>query len=670
VIEQTSRLFLADSPAATDADAKIAHDDFVSSRRGGEPREEAAVFTRIRSALCSVPVIGAVLGAVGGCESVHDQHVITGEPMLYGVEPGTGRIIDRDVFPMPPAATAGDAVESASVVVPHQGEMIAVTLSNLFIRELKELGSPHVLVYAEIHDDGTDNRETMHTRVLFEAENQPSGANLGLAGRLVYGPTPFRGYPLRIKLYVVELDKQEKELASRIIAAAGDLAGTASAASPGASLAFGLAVDIAQAINALNQDDFELRADITFHPVSPVAAGDVGDPTLDGLGEPVQRTGERVAIETPLRTGSFLLMKRELRERFSDREATQPSTLQYDWAQEHFIDRYQQAPADGRAGDRARASTNTSDDGVDIESVLRVQGGYLYRVFRRVGGQGARETRDADTAGGVGAQAGGGPTDARRSSHDGATVIATSGPNIGKPIFIEPGTRELFTDQTYALLTVVTGLQHGVEQGSMREQSRDAAARLGQLLDAGGSYSTEFAERVDAVASTAATLLETRSASRETARKVARTPALRGQPAYVLLWSRRLRPLDGLMPESVRFRNAVATNAAVLPVLHDLIADLPWIEPDDAEAGDGGSVAAVRGLTADDLEPMPGAPGVFRLTNDGRRRFDLTPRDDDPPDDDTTGDDASHDTPPNEDPSSGDISHKWPGGGGSDTPGA
>ncbi len=293
-----------------------------------------------------------------------NQPVITGEPLVYGIKADTGQILDRDT----------PNIENTNLVTPHKGEIITLVLNNIFIKYLKDVGSPHVLVYTQVFDDGTDNSDTAATKVLYNERNSPEGVNPGLADRVLYGPTPFKGFPLRIKLFIVELDKEQKELASKIIDAVGTSAATAK---PEAAPAITVAVGIAKAINAMNEDDFELRFDMTLYPVSAIGKASTGDPILDEnnpgqiQAEPVQRYDRAVTLVSPLRTGSYVVLKRELEERFKDRKnlcGVEVSTLDVDYSQEFFITQY-----------RGIDGTQYFSD-----EVLRYEGGYLYRIVRRI----------------------------------------------------------------------------------------------------------------------------------------------------------------------------------------------------------------------------------------------------------------------------------------------
>lgn len=100
----------------------------------------------LRTALIRV---APVLVLLIGCNT---QSLPTGEPLVYGVKPLSGEIVDRDI--------SIKSANSSVGIVPHKGEMISIVVNNVFIRYLKEIGNPHVLIYSIVHDDGTDDPGT------------------------------------------------------------------------------------------------------------------------------------------------------------------------------------------------------------------------------------------------------------------------------------------------------------------------------------------------------------------------------------------------------------------------------------------------------------------------------------------------------------------------------
>jgi hypothetical protein len=511
-----------------------------------------------------------LLIALAGCAR---QHLITGEPLILGLDSKTGAVVDRDLVPASTPVRDGDPTSPSTI--PHKGEIIAIVVNSVFIRYLAALTSPHVLVYAEVFDDGQDDPATAVTKLLFNEQDQPSGVHLGMADRVIYGPTPYKGFPIRIKFNIIELDKEDKQTASRLLNAAGTIV---SAAQPQAAPASGVIVQVAELINALNKDDFELRFDLTLYPVERNGVSDIGDealtkPKQDEQGkqrkpEPIQRHGKPYASVSTLRTGSYVVIKRELAERVREREGAVPSHVLYDWTQEAFVNNYM--ATDGRT--------------VQAEELLRLQGGYLYRVTRKLNGL---------------------------EGTNSVTVRLQSGPNRNVEFSLVPGVRQLFTDQTYVALTILNGLQMGLDQESLRASSKRDVETISKLLDNPGQvpFSETIGPRIDDLAALVKTALEQRRIAETAARRVGRDPQFRTSPEYPRFWSSQIEPLTGLANNSTERRNAVAKNAAILPILSDLVLNLPTLSPED-----GGQMAALQKLGAEAFETIPDRPGLFRLS--------------------------------------------------------
>lgn len=163
-------------------------------------------------------LLAAALASVGCAESslFGRQAAITGEPRLYRINPLSGEIFDRDVILQKAGTPLG--------VVPHEGEIIAITLNSLFLQKLQEkkIGNPHILVYAQVSDDGVSSPEDGITKLIYNGENQPAAASVGFVDPIVYGPTAFKGMPVRMRIVVVELDKANKQRAASVISALGE----------------------------------------------------------------------------------------------------------------------------------------------------------------------------------------------------------------------------------------------------------------------------------------------------------------------------------------------------------------------------------------------------------------------------------------------------------------
>ncbi|MBA5869129.1 MAG: hypothetical protein GDA68_03850 [Nitrospira sp. CR2.1] len=498
--------------------------------------------------------------------SCSPQHLITGEPMFYGIDPGKRQLFDRDTLD----------TATPNLVIPHKGEIVALVLNTTFIKYLKDVSSPHVLVYAQVFDDGTDNAETAITKVLYNERNSPPDVNLALADRVLYGPTPFKGFPLRIKFFVVELDKEQKELASRII----DTVGTAvAAAKPEAAPAIATAVAIAKGINAMNEDDFELRFDLTLFPIAATGKASTGSERPDVPGE----HGKSLAIVSPLRTGSYAIMKRELPERFRAwwrSPTSEISALDMDYSQETFVSDY--VGADGK--------------NYQANEVLRYEGGYLYRIVTDI-----KESNSQGT----------------KTSVESAVVRPRSGPNRSADVLLVKDQRQRFLDRTYVVLSVVTGLPLGLEPDALRATSERDARQLEKLLDnsSDASLAARIGPEVEALAASLKSTLEQRRIAAEATRRVGRDPSFRTSPDYALFWVQQIDPLtaaDG----SVRRRNAEAKNAAILEALAEIIVNLPILNPAEEE-----KMTKLYSLTATDLETVTDKPGIFRLNDQGKGKL-------------------------------------------------
>jgi hypothetical protein len=549
---------------------------------------------------------------------VYQAHM-TGEVQLHGVDHTSGRIIDRDVWP------EGDEQHPTAVVT--KGDIVTLTLNGSFLRHLQEAkgGVPHILVYAEVFDDASDNPATSFTKVIHDFQGAPEQTLLTFADRPIYGPTPFTGFPLRVRLYVVELDREQKQVASRIIDAAGRVGAQYA---PTAAPFIGIGIEIAQLINALNRDDFELRFDLTFYPAGPAARYDVRQPdvplearyaskaeqtkrkirtrttgnatfyeNIPANSPALQRQGEPVTLNTSLRTGKYLITKRETDTRG---DKSKINTIEFDWAQPVQSSYYRSAD---------KKTTYRADE------IIRLQGDTLWRITERV-----EKVL---------------PGDDQWQEVDGADVALASGPNAGQPFSIQPGQRQLVRDQTYAVLTISTGGDVSLSQDQLRQASDRDAKRLQSLLDVppGTDAGLELADRVDAVATAITSTIELRDASRRIGKRVASDPSIRVKPDYVVLWTQQVRAVPDA--NDAARRAVVARNAAVLDVLEGLVVNLPMIRPDDprcanfaqlkaehfeAVAPPGGS----KDSGGDGAAADPGAAGPAKKKKRGAGTFTIT----------------------------------------------
>ena len=614
-------------------------------------------------------LVWALILMLLGSGCITKQASITGEPILYGINNYTGDIIDRDLFPEPVGGNALTGNVNAPGahtigIVPHKDEIIAVIVDNIFVRYLKEtITSPHVLIWTETYDDGSDNPQNAYTRILYNAPNQPEGVHLGLADRIVYGPTLYKGHPIRIKLFIVELDKKEKEIASRIIEAVGQ---AASAAKPEAAPAISVATKFAQTIGAMNEDDYELRYDLTLSPIGPFARytinkesdyapkwGDPFDPDKQKV-EPAQRERKEVSVVTSLRTGSFTIIKRELGTRtevigWNQKIAkvsfavSDPSQVDMDYTQESFLHQVrlvatvedvlhpykrlleQSETNNTDSKERIRSELRKVaallehkadlrlENGI-VESVLKYQGGYFYRITSGLRFNALNSTLKREDAELI-----------DRALHtnfkNGRTYIVKPfyGPNKGLDIAEGIGRREFLRDKTHLVFSLVSGLPLGVSSETMRTASSSDAQRLQELLDTppDGIVLSDMTGRIDEVATTVNTLLKKRKYADLAARRVMRDPEFRRSLDYPLFWIGLLEISEPNITSDTENRNSVALNASILSTLSDLVVNLPMVEADNFD-----QIAKIKKLTSDDFEePAGNNHGLFRITTSAAEKI-------------------------------------------------
>jgi hypothetical protein len=530
--------------------------------------------------------------AFAGCKT--QQALLTGETLLYTINNQTGEIFDRDVV------TSGGHV--------HKGETIAIIINNIYVKALAERWNPHVLVFAEIYDSGSEDPSSAIRKVIHNGDNTPADITLGASDRILYGPTPFKGFPIRVKFFIVELDKEEKQEASKLINAAGTIA---QAAQPQYAAAVGVAVQLAEQINALDQDDFELRFDMTLFPTVPVHRYDIAATNLSALSrpEPVQRQGKDIYLATPLRTGTYLMIKRELPQRGIDKHYKGTGISGHvDFAQEAFYRRRSGYDDEGQRIDDSKT--------FKVEELIRYHGGYLYRVVNGI--EQLRFVTNRIAHGGTNAQNGADQrTEIRRvfQSVAGARVFDPDNPKAGTTLV--PGIRLLYRDRTYVTMTLMAGLPEQVdpqilEQNSKRDAATllkllDSPARVNDLADVAEGLSTEMNQLVGA--------LWFRQVANKAAKKAGVIPEFRASPAYPAFWAQHLEALDSTDPE--RVKRATALNQEITETLEEIVINFPVLNSKAANV-----ISCLKTLSASDFEIVSNRTGFFLLRSNSVTRIE------------------------------------------------
>jgi hypothetical protein len=287
-----------------------------------------------------------------------------------------------------------------------------------------------------------------------------------------------------------------------------------------------------------------------------------------------------VSIVSPLRMGSYAILKRELEKRFTGRKnecGLEVSTLDMDYSQEFFQSAY----------------VGSNGLGYIVEEDLRYQGGYLYRIVRKI--------RDGQT----------------NKELKTATVRLCTGPNRAVDFSLATGIRQRFTDRTYVVLSVVTGLPLGLEPEALKTSSERDTRQLAKLLDNPSdlSLSERIGPEVDAIAASLKSVIQQRRVAAAASRRVGRDPSFRTSSDYALFWMQQIDPLTA-STGTVERGNAEAKNAAILEALAEIVVNLPVLS-----ATDPAKMVALRTLTSTDLEKVDGTPGIFRLNDQGKTKL-------------------------------------------------
>lgn len=508
---------------------------------------------------------GSIVGGIAAfsllfLNSCATQQYLTGEPVLFGIRNSTGEIVDRDL------ATGNPAV--------HKGEIITLVANSVFVKLLKDSGNPDVLAYVEVYDDGTDDPDRAYRRVIYKGANTPQGVLLGVSDKVIYGPTPYKGFPLRVKLFVVELDKDQKKQTSQLLNAVGSIA---QASQPQYAAAIGVVMQAAQALNQLNEDDFELRFDMTLYPSSPSFTYDIANANLAKLKEPVQRQSKQIHLTTPLRAGSFAVLKRELPKRFSTSFTNNAdlanATLILDPAQEGFLKNYTLADKPGKQ--------------VTATEVLRFQGGYLYHVIA-----------DITSAG---------------KSLNSAIVVDPDNPH--NKTALTPGIRQFYRERTYVTFTLLNGLPESLNDAAMRSTSDKQLEQIRNLLDNPDQLpaSTQLKPYVDNLANAVIAGVEQRKLANQAARRTGLNQEFRTSGDYPVFWLQNLATIDDKAPDKAA---QVSKNAGLLATVSEFAVNIPVVKPDSTNC-----IAALKSLAASDFEPVVKHPGYFNLTTNALEKL-------------------------------------------------
>lgn len=491
-----------------------------------------------------------------------------------------------------------------------KGDTISIQLSSVYVHQSKGIGGREFLVYAEIYDKQPDDREQL-VKVLFKESNQADGFVLNMSERLMFGPIVFTGRPIRIRLFVIELDKEENEITAEIIKQS---ARVAAAFQPSLAPFTGLATTMGDLFSTLNQDDIELQFDMTLYPHTHSAG-------------PHLRTGSIALIKTenprrPTRFTSALgglltkSMKEDLLNRpeswtpASDREMRdefgRPVSRQVEDFAELFM--YDHAAV----GHPLRSSRD-----VYAWNVLRVMGGRLWLqtvAFELLSDAEEKNRRFGLSDERMGSSEQHRPTNVRFREYkmggvDFQELIMPTGEKY------RLGQRTLYREKTHAVITFSRGGEP-VERSLFEELSLADRETLNQALQPAVT-SERINEILGRLGDELVKVAEHRRTVRQANAKVGRTNRLTG--GFPAAFLKQLATVAGVPQLGVVFdtlgSSEKARNESILEVVGSMVEGFPYT---GADAANPEVIDLLRNLTEEYFAPnrsalAPGGDGTFQF---------------------------------------------------------
>lgn len=136
-------------------------------------------------------------------------------------------------------------------------------------------GRYDAMLFAEVWENAAmDRGEPAINRIVHVALDQPVPGRLNFQDAIAYGPTLFKGHPMRIKFTLVLLQRRAKESGDTAAKSLQDFVSLAGAGTPtgaAASTVVALIRQIMRSLPDVEAFDFE----VTFYPYNPPAASDI-----------------------------------------------------------------------------------------------------------------------------------------------------------------------------------------------------------------------------------------------------------------------------------------------------------------------------------------------------------------------------------------------------------
>lgn len=261
---------------------------------------------RIGSSTLSALVYLTLLGMLSGC---HDRVVGTVEPFVVG-QKNELKLLEE----APHIERASDANPTWGDLIRLNTDVVTMQVESTYLQDLpfRLTGSRDVIIFVNVWENaaaGYENSESL-TSIVYLGKNQKIPGKCNFFDALAYGPTKFKGHPLRVRFTVMVLQKKASEQQAQIVDV---ISAFATAAAPQYAGVFSPIAKAIQGILRAQPDivcfDFEGtwvsdRPEGLLEPITPLA----------GTGQSANQRDATQPVVVPvywLQYGRFVLLETE-----------------------------------------------------------------------------------------------------------------------------------------------------------------------------------------------------------------------------------------------------------------------------------------------------------------------------------------------------------------------
>lgn len=238
----------------------------------------------------SLIVLVALLGASGCADRV------AGQVELLGINQTTGNIVRLTKVPSL-AAEPRAAIPGWGDPIRSNDDVVTIQVESAYVQQLpfRLTGSKDVIIFADVWENGAMGlgSEASLTSIVYVGANEKVPGKLNFRDMLAYGPTKFKGHPLRIQFTMMVLQKSASD---KQASAVDIISAIAEAAAPQYSP---ITSSVAKTLKGI----LKAQPDIKFFDFNVTFVSD----RPEGLAEPIVQTqGREAPDEAPRPAGGFL----------------------------------------------------------------------------------------------------------------------------------------------------------------------------------------------------------------------------------------------------------------------------------------------------------------------------------------------------------------------------